>query len=128
MEPDWIWQQPDWPSFYWQEAEINLLLREVRVLLGVLIGKSSAIHEIADLNFSLDNMLSNILASSAIEDERLNAQSVRSSLARRLDLGAAAGLLPNTGAMPTWRPGYNALVGMVSGYANRYFRTCADSG
>ena len=33
---------------------------------------------------ALDTLLANILASSAIEDERLNALSVRSSLARRL--------------------------------------------
>ncbi|MEA9390024.1 Fic family protein [Acerihabitans sp. TG2] len=87
MEPDWIWQQPDWPSFYWNDEEINRQLRAVRLLLGVLIGKTSAIHETADLRFSLDNMLANILASSAIEDERLNAQSVRSSLAKRLGIG-----------------------------------------
>lgn len=87
MEPDWIWQQPGWPSFYWRDQEITAQLRPVRLLLGVLIGKTSAIHETADLNFSLDNMLSNILASSAIENERLNAQPVRSSLARRLGIG-----------------------------------------
>jgi Fic family protein len=77
----WIWQQPNWPAFEWQEETVLPLLRQLQRKSGVLIGRSEMQGEERQ---TLDALLSNILASSAIEDERLNAQSVRSSLARRL--------------------------------------------
>jgi len=77
----WIWQQADWPVFQWQEESVLPLLRQLQRKSGVLIGRSEMQDEDRQ---TLDALLSNILASSAIEEERLNAQSVRSSLARRL--------------------------------------------
>lgn len=78
----WIWQQPDWPRFRWQDEKLLPRLRSLQQQRGVLLGRAS----VADNNDqqTLDTLLNNILASSAIEDERVNAQSVRSSLARRL--------------------------------------------
>lgn len=78
----WIWQQPDWPHFHWQDEKLLPRLRSLQQQRGVLLGRAS----VADNNDqqTLDTLLNNILASSAIEDERVNAQSVRSSLARRL--------------------------------------------
>lgn len=81
MEPFWIWQQTDWPHFRWRDSEILPRLRHVQRRLGILIGSHS---RLGNPDQTLDTLLANILASSAIEDERLNAQSVRSSLARRL--------------------------------------------
>ena len=81
MEPFWIWQQADWPHFRWQDSEILPRLRQVQRKLGILLGSHS---RLGNSDQTLDTLLANILASSAIEDERLNAQSVRSSLARRL--------------------------------------------
>ncbi|MGU3412620.1 Fic family protein [Enterobacteriaceae bacterium C34A] len=81
MMTQWIWQQPDWPAFRWQEESVLPLLRQLQRKSGVLIGRSEMQD---DDRQTLDALLSNILASSAIEEERLNAQSVRSSLARRL--------------------------------------------
>ena len=77
----WIWQQPDWPQFRWQEDKLLPRLRHLQQQRGVLLGRAS----VADNNQqqTLDTLLTNILSSSAIEDERVNAQSVRSSLARR---------------------------------------------
>lgn len=78
---NWIWQHPNWPAFTWHNETVLPLLRQLQRKSGVLVGRS----EMQDDNRqTLDALLSNILASSAIEDERLNAQSVRSSLARRL--------------------------------------------
>lgn len=77
----WIWQQANWPDFRWQEERVFPLLRQLQRKSGVLIGRSEMQGEERQ---TLDALLANILASSAIEDERLNAQSVRSSLARRL--------------------------------------------
>lgn len=81
MEPFWIWQQADWPHFRWQDSEILPRLRQVQRNQGILIGSHS---RLGNPDQTLDTLLANIIASSAIEGERLNAQSVRSSLARRL--------------------------------------------
>lgn len=78
----WIWTQADWPHFYWQDEALLPLTRAIQRKTGVLLGKTSATDN--ETRQALDNLLANILASSAIEDERLNVQSVRSSLARRL--------------------------------------------
>ncbi len=82
----WIWQQVDWPKFHWQEQFIQPLLREIRLKQGVLIGKTGSVAENISLESALDTLLQNIIASSAIEGERLNEQSVRSSLAKRIGL------------------------------------------
>lgn len=81
MEPFWIWQQADWPHFRWRDSEILPRLRQVQRRQGILIGSHS---RLGNPDQTLDTLLANIIASSAIEGERLNAQSVRSSLARRL--------------------------------------------
>lgn len=82
----WIWQQPDWPHFHWQEHQIQPLLRQVRLKQGILLGKTGAINEEYTLETALDTLLQNIISSSAIEGEQLNVQSVRSSLAKRMGL------------------------------------------
>ena len=81
MEPFWIWQQADWPHFRWQDSEILPRLRQVQRRQGILIGSH---FRLGNSDQALDTLLANIISSSAIEGERLNAQSVRSSLARRL--------------------------------------------
>ncbi|MBQ0731758.1 MAG: Fic family protein [Oleispira antarctica] len=81
----WIWQSPSWTDFQWQDELILPRLRDTRLKLGVLLGK-------AFLNTSteqsLDTLLANIIASSAIENEQLNVESVRSSLAKHLGLSS----------------------------------------
>ena len=93
--PTWIWQQPDWPAFSWQAAVIQPRLQEVWRTLGILLGKAglgrdSALPVGDDPAVMLDTLLQNIITSSAIEGEHLNAASVRSSLARRLGVGGGA--------------------------------------
>lgn len=82
----WIWQLLDWPNFHWQEQSVQPLLREVRLKQGILIGKTGAVADNLSLESALDILLQNIIASSAIEGERLNEDSVRSSLAKRLGI------------------------------------------
>jgi len=82
----WIWQQPDWPDFYWQNTLIQPLLRAVRLKQGILLGKAGAVNDESKPEAALDMLLQNIITSSAIEGEYLNAQSVRSSLAKRLGI------------------------------------------
>ncbi len=84
----WIWQQTDWPQFQWQEDVLLPLLRRVRLKQGMLLGKAGIATADNDPATTLNTLLSNIITSSAIENEPLNAQSVRSSLAKRLGLAS----------------------------------------
>ncbi len=79
----WIWQQDKWPHFYWNEQVIEPLLRSVRFNQGLLLGKMTSQDQEKTM---LDTLLANIVHSSAIEGETLNAFSVRSSLANKLGL------------------------------------------
>lgn len=85
MSSNWIWQQPNWPAFTWNEELVAPRLRSTRLKSGILIGKAS-INSPKDTQLALDTLLQSIVASSAIENETLNVQSVRSSLARRLNV------------------------------------------
>ncbi|MDT3320254.1 Fic family protein [Shewanella baltica] len=86
----WIWQQADWPKFHWNTSSIDALLRQVYFNQGQLLGKQMLSHDDslltsdAALDTLLDTLLANIIHSSAIEGEKLNAASVRSSLAKKL--------------------------------------------
>lgn len=84
----WIWQQDDWPRFRWSDDVVQPLLHRFRVEQGRLLGRSDAVGAERNPQVALDILLRSIVASSAIEGEQLDAQSVRSSLARRLGLAA----------------------------------------
>ena len=79
----WLWQSSFWPNFSWQTEQVQPVLARCQLQLGKLSGLAYA--EPAALP-TLDTLLANILTSSAIEGETLNAQSVRSSLAHKLGL------------------------------------------
>lgn len=84
MHPDWLWQHPDWPNFTWRNTEVQPLLRNAHERVGLLKGRMSLVAD--DDEFGLDTLLANIVASSAIESERVDVYGVRSSLARQLGL------------------------------------------
>lgn len=84
----WIWQHPEWPRFHWKDAELLPRLREIQQQRGLLLGRAG-LQPDDESQQTLDTLLANILSSSAIEEEKVNAQSVRSSLARRLGVTEA---------------------------------------
>lgn len=84
--PLWIWQQPAWPSFTWQNEAIAPMLRNCIDMQGRLLGKIGSVDALSECQNILDTLLQNIVTSSAIEGEQLNVGSVRSSLARRLGI------------------------------------------
>lgn len=84
----WIWQHPDWPHFTWQADALAPLLRQVTLAQGALLGRAQGSEPQLRKKFTLDALLQNIVNSSAIEGEKLNVGSVRSSIARHLGLDA----------------------------------------
>lgn len=82
MYDDWIWKQPNWTSFTWKDENILPLSRHIHQKIGILLGKSQ--HNPEKEHLTLDNLIANLVSSSAIENETLNVYSLRSSLAKRL--------------------------------------------
>ncbi|WP_319926911.1 DUF4172 domain-containing protein [Xenorhabdus littoralis] len=82
----WIWEQDHWPDFQWNEPVMAPLLREIHFNQGFLLGRAS---DESTEQATLDNLLASILYSCEIEGEKLNAASVRSSLANRLGISEA---------------------------------------
>lgn len=79
---EWIWQTNNWTNFTWKDEIILPKTRKIHQKIGMLLGHSQ--HDLAKEQFTLDTLLANLVASSAIENETLNVYSLRSSLARRL--------------------------------------------
>jgi len=94
-EKKWIWQEPDWPNFVWQDKALAPLLRDIHKLQGKLLGNAELVSSKEHLQSELDVLLHNAINTSAIEGEELDVNSVRSSLAKRLGL-KEAGLPPGT--------------------------------
>ncbi|WP_234936459.1 Fic family protein [Aeromonas veronii] len=92
MAADWIWQHDEWPHFCWQDKPLLPRLRMVYRNLGLLQGLHLSAHstKLAHQSHVLDTLLANLIASSAIENQLLNGQSLRTSLARHLDISEQA--------------------------------------
>ena len=82
MYIDWIWKQPDWTAFTWQDEQLLPLTRHIHQKIGILLGQSQ--HNLEKERLTLDNLIANLVSSSAIENESFNVYSLRSSLAKRL--------------------------------------------
>lgn len=90
----WIWQQPDWPNFNWDESIISPLLAKARLTQGKLLGLAQAFSNEAQMQINIQMLAEEMITSSAIEGEILNRASVRSSIAHRLGLSRVALNMP----------------------------------
>jgi Fic family protein len=90
----YIWEQPDWPRLTWQDGSIAALLAAVRHDQGRLIGRMEALGFNLREEAVLQTLTQDVVKTSEIEGEQLDATQVRSSLARRL--GINIGALPPT--------------------------------
>lgn len=81
----YLWQQPSWPEFRWDGAAMLLPLGDARKAQGKLLGEARYFG----LELEADVLVEEAFTTSAIEGERLDRDSVRSSVARRLGLPAA---------------------------------------
>jgi Fic family protein len=91
----WIWEHPDWPAFSWDAGALSTPLAAARRAQGEVAGMGKLLDADADLQAQLEVLIKEGLATSAIEGEKLDPNSLRSSLARRLGL-PTAGLPPAT--------------------------------
>src|ERR1700733_5224818 len=80
----------DWPQFQWDRERLAEPLAAVRLRQGRLIGHMEALGFPLRTEAVLETLTSDVIKSSEIEGERLNAEQVRSSIALRLgiDIGA----------------------------------------
>jgi len=89
----YIHQLPHWPRFTWRQEQVAPLLAEVRHRQGRLLGRMEGMGFRLQSEASLQTLTLDVLKSSEIEGELLNAGQVRSSIARRLGMDIA-GLVP----------------------------------
>ena len=89
----YIHQQKDWPNFRWNESRLLPLLTELRYQQGRLLGQMEGLGFHLRGEANLESLTKEVIGSSAIEGEKLDAEEVRSSIARRLGI-AHAGTTP----------------------------------
>ena len=82
----YIHEHKDWPNFLWDEALLSPLLADIRHRQGRLLGHMEALGFRSRDEAHLSTLTVNIVTSSAIEGDKLDAQEVRSSLARKLGM------------------------------------------
>lgn len=88
----YIWQQAKWPEWRFDAARLSELLSRVTLERGRLLGSMQALGFKSAAEATLRALTEDVVKTSEIEGEKLNPESVRSSLARRLgmDIGALA--------------------------------------
>ncbi len=89
----YVWELPDWPAFAWNHGRLVEILAAARHRQGLLLGRMQALGFRLQEEASLKALTEDVLKSSEIEGETLDAAQVRSSIARRLGLDVA-GLVP----------------------------------
>ncbi len=88
----YIWEVPDWPEWRFDLGALATPLAEVSRAQGLLLGRLADVGLALRDQASLAALTEDVVKTSEIEGETLNAESVRSSIARRLgvDIGALA--------------------------------------
>jgi len=90
----YIHQLQNWPNFQWDNSKIAPLLTTARNKQGRLLGKMEGIGFTLQNEATLQMLTQDVVKSSEIEGEILDADQVRSSIARRLGI-EIAGLQPS---------------------------------
>jgi Fic family protein len=81
-----IHELSDWPKFRWEEGRLAAPLSAARHLQGRLVGKMEALGFRLREEAVLRTLTEDVVKSSEIEGEKLDADQVRSSVARRLGI------------------------------------------
>ena len=88
MLVEYIHEQADWPQFTWDATAVAGILSAVRLRQGALLGRMRSYGLSSRWDATLKVLTEETIKSSAIEGVVLNPESVRSAIARRLDLNA----------------------------------------
>jgi Fic family protein len=91
--PTYLYERPEWPRLVWHHERLAAPLAAARHKQGRLIGQMEALGFSVKEEAVLRTLTDDVLKSSEIEGEKLDAGQVRSSLARRLGMDIA-GLKP----------------------------------
>ncbi|MBI5006874.1 MAG: Fic family protein [Nitrosomonadales bacterium] len=88
----YIWQRSEWPEWQFDSGRLSALLSKVTLERGRLLGSMQVLGFKLAEEATLAALTEDVIKSSEIEGEKLDPESVRSSLARRLglDIGALA--------------------------------------
>jgi Fic family protein len=88
----YVWQADDWPGWRYDLSVLAGPLAEVSRAQGLLLGRLADVGLALRDQARLAALTEDVVETGAIEGERLDAESVRSSIARRLgvDIGALA--------------------------------------
>ncbi len=86
----YIHERQEWPDFKWNQVKLAPLLADVRHWQGRLLGRMESLGFQLREEATLQTLTHDVVKTSEIEGEKLDAQQVRSSLARRMgiDIGA----------------------------------------
>src|SRR6185295_9117908 len=76
----------DWPKFRWDDGRLAIPLAAARHLQGRLVGQMEALGFRVREEAVLRTLTEDVLKTSEIEGEKLDADQVRSSVARRLGM------------------------------------------
>lgn len=82
----YIWEREDWPDFRWDADALLEPMSRLSRLHGLLNGRMSMLGFDEKSRSLLSAMTEELISSSEIEGVRLNPNSVRSSIARRLGI------------------------------------------
>jgi Fic family protein len=108
----YIHQLKEWPDLQWDAGKLAPLLANVRHRQGHLLGQMKAQGFRQRAEAGLANLTSEIVKSSAIEGETLDADQVRSSIARHLGM--------DIGGLPPAARHIDGIVEMMLDATGRY--------
>jgi Fic family protein len=111
----YIWQNPGWPEFRWDSSVLLKPLGDARHIQGRLFVET----EYIGLASQAEVLAEEALMTAAIEGEKLNPDSVRSSVVRRLGL-------PEAGLSPVERH-VDGLVQMLLDATGNYMKPLDDN-
>ena len=85
----YIWEQTGWPYFSWQSDKLITILSRARFIQGELLSKIRSLGLDQSNETNSEILVEEAIKTSAIEGVRLDKESVRSSVAKRLGLPTA---------------------------------------
>ena len=118
MLPLYMHQQPTWPRLEWRSEELTDRLAGVRLRQGHLLGRMESLGFDLRQEAMLDTLTSDVVKSSEIEGEFLDAEDVRSSIAWRLGL--------DIGGLPSADRNVEGIVELMLDATQNYDRPLTD--